>query len=464
MLLNLNHESDTPLYIQIYQQLKQKIHARELGTNEKLTSKRQLAQLNHVSENTVMNAYNQLLTEGYIYSKERKGYFVADVKLQVNPPTLVKKEEPKPIKTEITYNLTRSNPDKELFPFSVFAKLYRQVLNQPPAALLSATDGQGLYELRMALQRYLSQSRGVPCTPEQLILGPSAEYLLSILLQLLEDEPTIGVEDPGYTGFHQLFDRLDLTTMPIAVDEQGVNVQKIEKADIDLMLVTSNHQFPTGSIMPLPRRQQLLSWANQKADRYIIENDYDSEFKYSGIPIPALKYLDQQNKVIHLGSFTRVLSPSIRISYMVMPATLLAQYKKKFSSLSAPLGTAEQWVIHDFIQEGHFSTHLNRSRTFYKKKRDYMIQAIRHLDPEAEIYGENAGLHLLVNPSFHFDGPGFKKRVLNEGIKLNLLSDYADQPKEQDENTLFLSFSNIPKEDIEKVIQKLHLIAKDYAI
>ena len=464
MLLHIDLESAAPLYIQIYQQIKDKIHNNELKTNEKLTSKRQLAEMNQVSENTVMNAYNQLLTEGYIYSKERQGYFVADVKLQFELPNLPEMKKEKVQVPEITYNLTRSNPDKDLFPYSVFSKLYRQLMHLPPEQLLTETDAQGLYELRVNLQSYLSQSRGVPCTVEQIIIGPSTEYLISILLYLLTKKPTVGIEDPGYNGFKQLFIRSDIPVNAIPIDEMGVEVDALEKSAADLMIVTSNHQFPTGSIMPLPRRQELLNWANAKDSRYIIENDYDSEFKYSGIPIPSLKYLDQQQKVIYLGSFTRNLSPGIRMSYMVLPDSLLKQYKETYRSYSSPLSTSEQWVIRNFLNDGHFTTHLNRSRTFYKKKRELMIQAIQKIDTKAEIYGENAGLHLLMKPSIVFDGTHFKKMALKEGIRLSLLSDYATRVVPGQDNTLFISFSNIPKKDIENLIHDLYILIKKCTI
>lgn len=464
MLLHIDLESTDPLYIQIYRQIKVKIHNNELKTNEKLTSKRQLAQLNQVSDNTVMNAYNQLLTEGYIYSKERQGYFVADIKLQFELPNLPEiKEKEEPVST-IKYNLTRSNPDKDLFPYSVFSKLYRQLMHLPPEQLLAETNAQGLYELRVNLQSYLSQSRGVPCTADQIILGPSTEYLIAILLDLLKTKPTIGIEDPGYNGFKQLFKRENIPVTAIPIDEMGVNIESLEKSAVDLMIVTSNHQFPTGNIMPLTRRQALLNWANLKDDRYVIENDYDSEFKYSGIPIPSLKYLDQKQKVIYLGSFTRNVSPGIRMSYMVLPDNLLKQYRESYRSYSSPLSTSEQWVIRNFLNDGHFNTHLNRSRTFYKKKRDKMIEAIKTIDSNAKIYGENAGLHLLVRPSLAFDGLHFKNRALKEGIRLSLLSDYATNKMDGQDNTLFISFSNIPKKDIDNLIEELYILIKICAI
>lgn len=466
MLLNFNPKSKTPIYIQMYREIKEKIHSRELATDEKLPSKRQLAELNNISENTVVNAYNQLLTEGYIYAIERKGYFVSKIDFHYSLPALgemteqaIGKQSPLSIDQKIRYDFTRSKPDEEIFPFSVFQKLYRQLFKHPHEQLLGETDGQGLYELRLALQRYLSTSRGVPCTAAQIILGPSTEYLLSILLQLVDKPPVMGIEDPGYHGFQRLFQRSGLKSVFVPVHDTGADIRYLAEAPVNMMIVTSNHQFPTGNITPLQQRQQLLAWANERENRYVIENDYDSEFKYSGIPISSLKYLDQNNRVIHLGSFTRVLSPGIRLSYMVLPDELLAVYQEKFASHSSALSTFEQFLIYDFIEGGHFATHLNRSRTFYKKKRDKMRQAIAQTDPDARIYGEKAGLHLLVRPSFSFDGPLFKQCASEAGIKLNLLSDYSKRKNDAYENMIFLSFSHIPEDEIEKIIQKIFDLA-----
>lgn len=461
MLLPINADSKTALYVQLYQILKDKIHNHEFKTNEKLPSKRNLAQTNSISENTVTSAYEQLLVEGYIYSIERKGYYVSTIDFHTpltHPVGAVESPATKvqaPISQKYMHNFTRSNPDQAIFPFTIFSKLYRTLLQEGDQKLIRETSGQGLYPLRKQLQQYLAVSRGVPCTPEQIVLGPSTEFLLNILFQLLGEKLIIGVEDPGYQGFQQLLKRTSIPFLPISVNNNGLNVQALADSPINLMFATSNHQFPTGNIMPLKQRQALLNWANQSDERYIIENDYDSEFKYSGIPIPSLKYLDQKNRVIHIGSFTRVLSPGIRLSYMVLPNNLVKKYESDFSTSSSALSTFEQWIIHDFIEGGHFSTHLNRSRTFYKKKRDQMIQAILRNDPNAQIFGEKAGLHLLVRPSFNFDGPLFKKMTTSKKIKLNLLSDYAFNKVSEQDQIIFLSFSSIPENEIDEIVEKI---------
>lgn len=470
MLLAINPDSKTSLYVQLYQLLKEKIHQEEFKTNEKLPSKRQLAQRNNISDNTVMNAYNQLLVEGYIYSIERKGYYVSNIEFH-NPSVYLdeeahRKKDPIKIgkKELFDYDFTRSNPDQDLFPYSVFAKLYRQLFQEPNDQLISESDGQGLYPLREELQQYLSLSRGVPSTPEQIVLGPSSEYLLAILFQLLDEDLHLGLEDPGYQGFQNLLERSNIPYSPITVSESSLDLKELSQSAVNLMIVTSNHQFPTGKIMALKERQALLSWANQAPNRYIIENDYDSEFKYSGIPIPSLKYLDQNNRVIHIGSFTRLLSPGIRLTYMVLPDKLVSRYQELFIGSSASLTSFEQWVIHDFMAEGHFTTHLNRSRTFYKKKRDQVIQAIKKEDPQAKIYGEKAGLHLLVEASFDFDGSLFKKKAAENKIKLNLLNDYSFGKKEDAGKSIFLSFSSISEKDIDQIIKDIFEIAHLTAI
>lgn len=466
MLLPIDANSPTALYIQLYEILKHKIQQQEFNTHEKLPSKRSLAQMNSISENTVTSAYEQLLVEGYIYSIERKGYYVSNIEFHtppIHPKNKGKQsadEAQEAVHKKYLYNFTRSNPDQTIFPFATFLKLYRQLLQAEDEKLIRETSGQGLSPLRKQLQQYLSVSRGVPCTTDQIILGPSTEFLLGILFDLLSEGLVVGIEDPGYQGFQQLLKRAKIPFFPVPVTNEGLSVDELQNSSINLMFATSNHQFPTGTIMPLKQRQALLHWANKADQRYIVENDYDSEFKYSGIPIPSLKYLDQNNRVIHIGSFTRVLSPGIRLSYMVLPNELVKIYKKSFSAASSALSSFEQWLIHDFIEAGHFSTHLNRSRTFYKKKRDQMIRAIQKNDPTAKIFGEKAGLHLLVQPSFDFDGPRFKDMAADKKIKLNLLSDYSFQKKQIQDQTIFLSFSSIPERNINEVVDNLFTLIR----
>lgn len=459
ILLSLDPDLKKPLYVQVYQLIKEKIQKKAFQNNEKLPSKRKLAKVNHISENTVMNAYNQLLVEGYIYSVERKGYYVSNIEF-LSPTIDLETEEKKErlVVEKFDYDFTRSTPDQALFPYSVFSKLYRKLFFESKKEIIKASDGQGLVELREKLQQYLSLSRGVPCSKEQIILGPSSEYLLSILFQLFEHEVHIGIEDPGYQGFQNLLQRFNIDYQPIKLGENSLDFEELRQSPVNLMIVTSNHQFPTGKIMPLKERQTLLNWAVKGVNTYIIENDYDSEFKYSGIPIPSLKYLDQKDRVIHLSSFTRSLSPGIRLAYMVLPKDLANKYQEVFKGQSASLTSFEQWLIHDFIADGHLEKHLNRSRTFYKRKRDIMIQTIYQYDPSAEIFGEEAGLHLLLKPSYAFNGEALKKELRKRRIKIKLLTDYSFSEKKETDNILFLSFSSIAEDEIDSIFQVLFKI------
>lgn len=461
MLISLDVHSSQPLYIQLYNDFKLKIQQAELTSGTQLPSKRVLAELNGISQNTVINAYEQLLTEGYIYAVERKGYYVSDIQ------HLFKVEPARPLTTPpaskktdgIRFNFTESMADPSLFPFDAFKKMMMQVFDSNDPQLLQTTDKQGLPELRQALQQYLSQSRGVPCSPEQIILGPSTQYLIQLVMQLLPEITDIGIEDPGYKGANQLLELLGYHLHPLSLDHAGVMPQCLEKTRAQLLYLTPNHQFPTGTIMPLERRQSLLAWTQHSPDRYIIEDDYDSEFKYSGIPVPSLKQLDTTGQLIFMGSFSRVLSPSLRFSYMVLPYPLVERFKQTHSQLTSTLNTFDQKMLSEFIQSPQFERHLNRSRRFYKRKREQLIQQILQHDPAAKIIGADAGLHILLRPSYHFNASHLACAAKQQQIQIATLADYSSKPTAEDYNTLFLSFSSIDITDIETAISSLyHLI------
>ncbi len=458
MFVHLDFENQQPLYIQLYEELKNKMMVGELVTGQKLPSKRQLAEDNGISQNTVMNAYDQLMIEGFIRSEERKGYFVEDVHFQEagiryrSPQKVERLEEKGP---PILYDLTRSTPDLSLFPFSVFSKIYSQLFKNRSSDLLKGTGSQGLADLRHALALYLNQSRGVPCSMDQIVLGPNSQYLFDLFFKMCPQYDSIAIEDPGYDGYADLFQSRGIKEYPIALEAGGIKMADLYQADSQLAFVTPNHQFPTGSVMPLDKRQQLIAWAREDGDRLIIEDDYDGEFKYSGLPIPPLAQLDHHNQVLYLGSFTRLLSPSIRLSYMVLPQALSEQFKQTFKRLSGSLNTFTQYALAEFITQGHLSTHLNRSRRFYKKKRDRLIQAIQRQDPQAVLYGEEAGLSLLVKPSITFEADRLKELARDGGIKLAFLSDFSRSASPEDQSIIYISFSSLPSDEIEELVMKL---------
>ncbi|EKB57314.1 PLP-dependent aminotransferase family protein [Falseniella ignava] len=458
MELNLNQMIDTPLYLQVYQDIKDKIHRGELKYNDKLVSKRQLAMQNGISQNTVLGAYNQLLDEGYIYSIERKGYFVANI---TNQYPLIDCDIPiseSEIISKHKYDLTKSVPDPALFPYQKIGRLYQQVLSPDNLPILSMTDYRGLPSLRNGIQAYLSQSRGVPCHPDQIIIGPSTNYLMTRLFEILNLSPgdRIAMENPGFQGIMPVIQHHSLTVCPIGLDDSGLIIDQLQKSKSRLTFVTPNHQYPTGIIMPVDRRLELLNWAIQSNNRYIIEDDYDSEFKYSGQPIASLKHLDRHERVIYLGSFSRNIAPSLRISYMVLPDSLALLYQNFKVYHTMDVNTLSQFVLAEFIQQGDLIQHLNRSRRFYRKKRNQLIESIKNVDPNAIIIGGQAGLHLLLKPSVVFDSTCFLSKIQSAHIKLNLLSHFTMNSNIENDQILFINYSSIPLNEIDHLIQKIY--------
>lgn len=465
MQVGLNQESNTPLYIQLYQALKEKIIQGDLKEDQRLPSQRQLADMNGISKNTVINAYDQLLVEGFIYAKERQGYYVADIDYQYHQrdqkPLLTVLEK---VDTEEPFilDLTRSTADSSLFPFKEFSKIYKQLFLDYQNDIMQPSPAKGLQATREAIKDYLNLSRGVPCQTDQIVLGPNTQYLVQLLLTLFPRNIKLGLEDPGYRGLASFEEEGKLEVSPLSLDSEGVEMVSVQFENPDLILLTPNHQYPTGTIMPLARRQELLAWAREK-QAFLIEDDYDSEFKYSGIPIPSLKALDIDERVIYLGSFSRVVSTNIRLAYMVLPKSLQAAFDQKHVSLAPAVNSFNEWSMALFMESGEFERHLNRSRRFYKRKRDLLLEAISRQDPQAQIYGEEAGLHVLVQPSIPFQAERVKGLARAEKIRLKVLADYADQPLEGSDQIIFLSFSAIKKDQIEELVTKLYQWIKESA-
>ncbi|MBF6977746.1 PLP-dependent aminotransferase family protein [Aerococcaceae bacterium zg-BR22] len=462
MIIPLTKDTPQPLYIQVYLQLKQWIIDGTLPHHAALPSKRQLAIENKISINTVMNAYDQLLTEGYIYSKERKGYFVATIDYQMVPissnSTATAADN-----TNTSYQIDWSNShvDGAIFPHKLLKKIYQQLLDNDWHSLIQSSPTQGDRALRNALQGYLTLSRGVPTNANQLILGPSSKYLLSILLRVLPGLRVVGVENPGYHQYFPLLTSHNIAIVPLPLDDEGLIVPQSQNETIELIIVTPNHQFPTGRFMPLERRQQLLHWAYAKPNRWIIEDDYDSEYKYAGIPIPSLTQLDTQHRVIYMSSLSRTLASGYRVSFAAIPQQLVPFYKQVAPQLSPSLNSITEKALTMFIHNQHLEKHLNRSRIFYKRKRDTLMNAIYHLDKNAEITGYEAGLHILYRPSLTFNYQALMAKTRAERIKLTVLADYTIDPSDEHYQTLFLSYSHISLDSIGSEFTRLWKIIKD---
>lgn len=458
---HLDTNSSVPLYEQIYQYIRQEIRLGNLTCNQKLPSTRKLATHLQISRNTVDMAYSQLLSEGYIESIPKRGYFVCQVAELADIPKVnqeknhIQTKTQKPVQFE--YDFSPFTIDITNFPFATWRKLSRECMNYDNNELFLRGARQGDLSFRTAIAKYLHESRGVNCSEDQIIVGAGADYLLQLLGQILESNQVIAMENPTYRQAYLIFKGLHFGIQPISLTPKGININELSQCNADVCYVTPAHQYPVGIVMPYKQRMELLNWANQKENRYIIEDDHDSEFRYRGKPIPALAGLDNHDKVIYLGTFSRAIAPAIRIGYMVLPHPLLEEYQKRFSYYASTVSRVDQAILTSFINGGYFERHLNRMRKLYKSKHDVLIHALRIFGKEITIYNENAGLHVLVQFHGDYTQEELLQLALKNDIRLYPLSEhYITQNDQSDEIFLLFGFGNLKETTITSGIQKLY--------
>lgn len=423
------------LYLQIYEYFKKEIIAGYFQPGEKLPSKRAIARDYHVALNTVEGAYAKLEEEGFIEGRERQGYFVRNIQELYIAPQKRRKQVPKP--KPFLYDFSHAGVAREGFPDRALRRATMALLDDQD--LLMPVDYQGDYGLRYEICRYLERSRGVLAEPEDLIISSGTEYLLQIVFTLLEG--TYGIEDPGFPMLKNILTARGVPFVSLPLDEDGVSYEAVRKSGVDYLMATPAHQFPTGCIMGASRRSELLNLASLK---YIIEDDYDSEFKFSNRPVAALKSMDYQDKVIYMGSFSKSLSPSLRVSYMVLPRRLMASYRENYHSFICPVSILVQKVLKEFIQSGEFEKHLNRMRRIYGKKRRHLVDLIKQR-PDLTIQGADAGLTVVVQFPKGYDEMDLIRRAQKAGLKVEGLSQFGQPAKKA---TLVLGFANLTEKEM----------------
>lgn len=384
----------SPMYQQLYRHLSAAIQSGQLAPGEKLPSKRQLCSALGVSMSTVETAYSLLTAEGYVLSRPRSGYVVAQViPFEGHPaPTPAMEDAPSPPPWK--YNFSTGAVDTSVFPFSSWARITKEAVYENPE-LLQRGHPQGDFSLRAALADFLSQYRGVRCRPEQIIVGAGADHLLSILLQLLPGHQNIALEDPGYPAARATLRHHGRTPIFIPVDREGMDPDALERSNAAIAYVTPSHQFPLGVTMPAGRRSRLLQWAYAKEDRYLVEDDYDSEFRYTSRPIPAMQGMDRQGRVVYLGTFSRSIAPAIRVAYLILPPGLLSRYRAEFSLAASTVSRFEQEALRRFLVQGLYARHLRRASNLYRQKCVLLTRELSAI-PGAVISGQQAGLHFLL--------------------------------------------------------------------
>lgn len=457
--INLDSGSDVPLYEQIYSYIKSEIQKGQIPCHEKLPSTRALSRYLDVSRSTVDLAYEQLMSEGYIESVPCKGYFVLQIDelYKFVQKAVETKVEPDVRKKKYDYDFTPSGIDLKSFPYNAWRKLSKDILMDDQAQMFRLGDSQGEYGLRSAICSYLHQARGVNCTPAQIIVGAGNDYLLMLLSTVIGNKYKVAFENPTYKQAYRLFKNLSYDVYTVDMDKSGMEVSKLSEMDMDLAYVMPSHQYPLGVVMPIKRRMQLLRWAGEREGRYIIEDDYDSEFRYKGKPIPALQGYDVNEKVIYLGTFSRSIAPAIRMSYMVLPLPLLELYKKKSRFLNTTVSKVDQMIVQRFIEEGYYERHLNKTRALYKSRHDTLLNSLKPLSLRCRISGENAGVHFLLT----FDKRNEEdliQEALEHNIKVYGLSEYYIDLPPKDQATILLGYANMTEENLQKAARTLNEI------
>ncbi len=451
-------QSKRPIYEQLYKHIKNEIEQGALIQNEKLPSKRKLAEHLKISAVSVETAYAQLLTEGYIRSVEKSGYFVDAAPFPPFKATpLVTSLIPIVHEPHYDIDFKTSVVDTELFPNTVWAKLARTVLSENTHEVLNVMHPQGQRNLREAIAVYLFRFRGIQADPEQIVVGAGSEMLYTLLIQLLGRNHLFATENPGYLKIRQILQANELDPIAIPLDQQGISVDKLSKSSAHVVHVTPSHQFPSGIVMPIKRRMELLEWANESLNRYIIEDDYDSEFSVTNQPIPALQGLDHHEKVIYLNSFTKSIAPSLRIGYLVLPLHLLKKYRENQTFGACTVPAFEQAILAKFMMEGYFERHLNRMRIAYKKKRDYLIERLiaSGIAGKNDIIGSDAGLHFLLKVRNGMSEEALIQEAKNASIRLYGLSEYMIGKEVSSEPTLVVGYSGLTESLIDQAIERL---------
>jgi len=443
LAIALDKNTLLPLHRQLYEELRQAILTRRLLPRQRIPSTRTLAKSLGISRATVTLSYEQLLSEGYLQTAPGSGTFVCaqlpDHLLQsdsvepihrasklpialstygasLNRPELVRVPQP-----DAAISFRYGQPALDQFPIDLWRRRLSRHCRLSHDMLKYATDARGHKPLREELVHYLSRARAVQCNPDQVIVVNGSQQSLDLLARLLVNQGDwVALEDPGYLAARRTFQSQGARLYPVPVDESGLVVKKLEHCPepIKLVYITPSHQFPTGAVLSLPRRLELLAWA-QQAGAMIIEDDYDSEYRYADRPFPALQGLDQSDSTLYVGTFSKVLFPALRIGYLVVPPSLVEVFirAKWLADRQCPL--LEQYVLADFISEGHLERHIRRMRTLYDQRRRSLVEALMlYLGQRVTILGENAGIHLMVRLHTSLSDEEIVHRALQVGVGL----------------------------------------------
>ena len=452
----LKKSPGVPLYEALYRCIRQDILSGNLPPDCKLPSKRALCAHLEVSKITVEAAYDQLLAEGYIRSVEKVGYFVEEVAHPIEAPVHLPQEPAEP-QSASALNLAGGAADK--FPFSVWSRLQRQVMLDLGEKLLLPMPNQGIPQLRQAIADHLTAFRGMHVDPRNILVGAGTDFLYNLLIQLLERDKIYAVEEPGYSKVRQIYEAGGVSCISVPLDEIGIVPTALSNAQI--LHISPSHHFPTGLVTTQSRRMELLRWAAAQPERYIIEDDYDSEFRFDAHPMAAMHTLDRAGRVIYMNTFSKSLAPSIRISYMVLPPALMEKFHRTLGFYGCTVPSFEQYTLARFLGEGYFEKHINRMRKVYKTRRNRIISILKHcpLTSSMTILEQDAGLHFILRVDTELSDDALVQRCLDAGIRVQPLSSfYHGQPPKEFEHCLVVNYSGLKDDDLDRLAQILNAL------
>ncbi len=456
---DLKKSPGVPLYEALYRCIRADILSGHLRAGEKLPSKRSLAAHLEVSKITVETAYSQLAAEGYISAREKVGYFVEEAAHTAHSAPRLTEGQAAPlpraeVQTQLL-DLTANTPAR--FPFSVWSRLQRQMLPEHGTQLLEPVPHQGLLSLRQAIAAHLAGFRGMQVDADNIIIGAGTDFLYNLVLQLLGSDKIYALEEPGYGKIRKIYEAAGAKTLDAPMDASGVLPEGLQNAHV--LHFSPSHHFPSGRITPMPRRQALLKWA-QLSGGYIIEDDYDSEFRFNAHPQAAMYSSRPEGRVIYMNSFSKSLAPSIRIGYMVLPPMLMARFREKLGFYSCTVSGFEQHTLAHFLSEGHFEKHINRMRKFYKLQRNRLLDILRRCQwaDRLRIEEADAGLHFLVKVDTDRSDEALEDFCLQLGLRVRSLAFYYHGPvPERSHHRLVINYSGLTEEklaQLERILVK----------
>lgn len=463
-MIYIQENSNDSLYLQIYRQIKEDIEQGNIVYGERLPGIRTLAQTLGIARNTVSRAYTQLAVEGYIQARHGSGFFVLNTSNKVTERYKVPQDtsnlsiKSSELKQPVSlYDFQYGVLINEQFPFKLWRKYTSQILlSSQKEEVNQYPDKQGELLLRQEIKKYLYRSRGMVCCEEQIIIGSGLHYSLDIVCKILSKENnTIAMEEPGYNGARDVFINNNYNLYPIPASKDGLSLSSIHRSGACAAYVTPSHQFPYGTVMTIFQRKELLNWAIDN-DAYIIEDDYDSELRYDANPAPALHSLDTDDRTIYIGTFSKSLSPSLRVNYMVLPVRLLTRYYSLFCSYNSPVSWLTQRVLAAYMRDGNYERHVRKMCLAYKRRHDLLVkEATKMFGSRVILHGRGAGLHFILEFPGGKEQDWLIKQAEEVGVKVYPMIPFWNERNDCPQNLIFVGYSLLSEQQIRKGIALL---------